>query len=632
MDLVDVAQPELRVPFINNSTILIPEHGVIAAINFSNTGRDATLFLIDVKTLKEVRHPLPSGEQSAYGFVKGCDGNLYIGTFSGALLRYDFRDRTLAKIATPFKKGELVWGGGASKSGKIYMGVCPTGRVCEYDIATETLKVFDTLPLKADIAYYARGFIELPDGRMLIAVTGGDPTLFTFDSANSKLEKVLSPPLPEAVHIRFHCFYDDDRLIVGLKNSTSCFNWRTNTLESDTIPNLPSDAFAGIAQNNGEFYGSSLKSSTIYRLFGDSWKKVMNGLPKGNRISEFHALGADEFIGLGDNGFCAKFTINGEIISSTQVENQSNNGMSINTLRYSSEQNTAIGSHFINAQIFAIDLATKSTKSSLEKITGLPGQITCVDYLNGTWYLGFYSKAALFSYNASEPFVFSENPREVCRLGNNQNRPCGLVNDGELLYMASKPDYGMLGGAIAVINPETEKVEVYSDFVKNQSPTSLFYDEKTSCLVGATQIFGDMNSHIPKALGAVVFMWDVKAKKTIHTSCPGENVDSLRTLALSKAGVLIGFDDDSYFLFSTTERKYSIKSWDSGFVTGGIFVRNNIFLGATNDKVFLLDIDANELTILGETTGTHLFTQISHNEVLIDFDKSYVKKLTLDLD
>lgn len=141
----------------------------MACVNYSDAGHGAALLLVDIDAMTDRKIHLPGDEVGAYAFVRGSDGNLYMGSFDGVIYRYDFDGDEIAEVARPFvgRRGTWFMGGAASRAGKIYMGVYPTGEFCEYDVAGGSAEVFSPMP-EDGTGHYAREFVELPDGTILI--------------------------------------------------------------------------------------------------------------------------------------------------------------------------------------------------------------------------------------------------------------------------------------------------------------------------------------------------------------------------------------------------------------------------------------------------------------------------------
>jgi hypothetical protein len=194
--------------------------------------------------------------------------------------------------------------------------------------------------------------------------------------------------------------------------------------------------------------------------------------------------------------------------------------------------------------------------------------------------------------------------------------------------MASKADYQTLGGAITVLDPEAEKLEVYRNFVPTHNPTSLFYHPR-GLLVGTTEVYGDQRSHAPVDPHGVIFVWDVKTRKTVHRSCPWES-ESLSACALSPDGTLIGFSANRYYLFRTDDFSCQVKSLELARISGGVFLNAKSFFGQTGDgHYFCLDIERNTLEPAGAAQPTRFYEPLSAHEFLIEQDGYKICKLTI---
>lgn len=623
----DIAQPSCRMPVINTPTIYMPDRGLLAAVNYSDAKKDTNLFLIDVKKMESRKYPVPDEQYGPYGFTRGSDGKLYAGFFGGGIYSFDFETGKFTMRTKPFGDDKLIWGGGASLKGKIYMGVYPTGEFCEYDIHSGDCNVFSPMP-KENLGFYAQDYFELPDGKMLVFISGAKPAILIFNPAKKQIEKICDVAMEDKNCGRFFSLLDNERVIYSAKNSIKVFNFTKAALDGEFITDIP-ETFSYIRRFNDSFFAVGLYLGKIYKFDKNGFSVVKENLKNGNIANGgIHHFRNNKFVCLGDNGLFTKFDTETGKEECLQIQNESSTEMKLQMFRKNPRSNTVVGSHFINSQIFSLDLNTGKSKPSLSKIVTSPGQINCATFLDNACYMGIYGRAIIYKYNPGDDFVFDVNPRPVAVTGNEQNRPVNIINDGKLVYMASKANYNALGGAITVFDPATERFDVHRDFVKTHNPTSMFYHGK-GFLVGATQTFGDMKTHIPFDKNAVVFVWDMKQRKTIHTSFPWE-AEALSGCALSNEGVLIGFGENKYFLFNANDFSYKVNNFEMQHPSGGIFLSSELFLGSSQNILFTLDIKKNILTELRKTKGTRLFEKISADEILIDYEEHSIKKLIIE--
>jgi len=629
----EVCRPVCRLSLLScNPTrplVFLKDGNTMVTLSSAPAHHPCYLFLIDIREMKDRRYALPQGEGATGGITCGADGKVYFGTRSGRLYSFETERELMAEVARPFVNGEFIWGAGASTKGRIYLGVYPTGEFCEYDIRTGSLDTFTPMPGESQ-GLYARQFVELPGGNMFVTITGTKPAYLIYDPDRKTYRTFFPESLEKGKSCFFSCPADEERLVVHFKKEIRLLNWKTMRFEDRLLEKIPEHetGIYSIIRVGTHFYGVGVPSGSIYRIQEGMVRVVKDDIPYGNLL-KIHSLGKEgEFVGLGDNGLVLKFNLNTKKQTFFQIRNESNSGMQVHMLEKICGKSLVIGSNFNNLQIFRIDLSNYGCKSSLNKISGYGGQVNCGTYLDNVLYLASYNPAVIYALNPEAPFDYGVNPRVIGRIEEWQNRPVGMVNDGRNIYIATKSDYGTLGGAITAFDPVAEKNEVYRNFVPYQNPNSLFHDPASGCLIGTTEIFGDCHTHRPRAENSVVFIWDPQERRTIHTSFPWKT-SRLTSCDLSPEGELIGFEKDSYFVFDTATKTYEIREWSLGTVKSGIFLGSRDFCGAAADRLFRLYPRTNEVQMLGKTSGTTILERISDREFLFNQERGVVKKLSL---
>ena len=629
-----VARPEFRLPFVNSRNVFLESHRCLAAMNISDEGRDTRLFLVNVDTLESEWIRVPDAQWGPYGLVEGSDGKLYAGFFYGRIYSFDLATRKFDCKADPFAgqtPGRLTWAGAASRAGRIYMGVYPTGEFTEYDIASghfHTVAPLEGTPF----GVYANQFLELPDGRMMVMLYGARGEVLIYNPATRRIEARREIPCREwQSKSRSLCHLDDGRVIYAADKTLKTFNYQSMEWEDDFLTGLP-DKFLWIESVAGRFYTAGLESDGVYEISRSGCRLIETGLSHGNRVHRgIHAIGDDRFACLGDNGQFVRFSLTTGPLDVVQIDNKSSTGMNINTLKKDPRSNRLIGSHFITSQIFQADLETGVSQSSLHKVVAVPGQITCSVFLEEVVYLGVYGRALIMAWRPELPFVFGENPRLVCQIGHGQNRPMALSQRGGLLYTATRANYGELGGAIAVINPSTGDCEVHRNFVPTQNPFCVFMHG--DFLVGTTEIYGDQGSCPPEASDAVIFLWDTVQRCTTHTITPWKS-KSLRALGISPSGTMIGFKSGRYFLYDVESMSCTVHPWNHADPGSGIFLDARRFLtvlpsGPHKARIFLLDVQTHTVSDLGETQTMRVFELLENGDVLASVEGSLIARISL---
>jgi WD40 repeat protein len=209
------------------------------------------------------------------------------------------------------------------------------------------------------------------------------------------------------------------------------------------------------------------------------------------------------------------------------------NGMIIQTMA-SDGKGGLYGGTFINQHLFHYDRASDAC-TDLGISAPFGGQSNSMVYHDGILYSGVYGGAWLSRYDTRRPFKPSydgnaSNPRLMAQIGEEQNRVWAMLrHENGKIYMGSVPNYGKLGGAISVYDPETGKIEVFRNLVKDQSVCRLLKRGDGTLLAGTTAFGGHIEAQ--GDVSAHIFIWDPKTKKTVKDIVPVPGATYVRALA-----------------------------------------------------------------------------------------------------
>ena len=143
-----------------------------------------------------------------------------------------------------------------------------------------------------------------------------------------------------------------------------------------------------------------------------------------------------------------------------------------------------------------------------EQFRGL-SQAEAITTVGSTIYFGLYPGARLSLYDTSKPWNSeAKNPRPFADLGpENQSRPMAMLGVDSLnkVFIGTVPEYGQLGGVLAVYDIEHDKLDVHHDIIAKQSIVSLAFDK--GLIVGGSSIFGGLGQQ-PVEKEAKLFIWE----------------------------------------------------------------------------------------------------------------------------
>lgn len=251
--------------------------------------------------------------------------------------------------------------------------------------------------------------------------------------------------------------------------------------------------------------------------------------------------------------------------------------------------------------------------------TGISEQFKGVDQAEGMtvlgnqMYLGIYRDAIIYEYNPYLPWNMEDNepnPKKLFQLSPyHQDRPFAMVGIEEknLLAIGTFPDYGTLGGALTIYNPDLNSFDIYEHLIPHQSIASLVY--QNDYLIGGTSIWGGIGSQ-PIEKEAKLFMFDLETRKVAFEFVPIPNKKAITSVKIGPDGMIWGFAEGALFIFDPMERKvifkkelfdidYSHRPFvfrDAAFE----FAKNGLIYGTIGYQFFELDPTSMTTKILRE--------------------------------
>ncbi len=516
--------------------------------------------------LLKIQIPRPDGE--VFDFIwsldYGSDGKVYLGTYpEGHLLRYDPGKETfenLGQLVETSKKENYLRHVNGKFEGKIYGGVGTNAHLVEYDIATGKRKML--LPKKYQehsFVYYSDRFRDL-----LYAVVTPNSALLFFDQKTGKFLREVRPPEGEK-SFWLSCYQSmiqaGDDLYFGTTPNDHLYRYNWDRDETTLVAYAIGRPF-GLAQNRYLYCRDYFGVFSIYDL---EKKEVVL-----QKESTFEGAGMHIFsIARGKN-------------------------------------NDLIGGSYINQGYF--EYASKTDRiTSFGPSVKFGGQIDNLIHYKGKNYIAHYTKARLTVYDPASPWepgnLPSSNPRSLGSVGSDQDRfPAAHLGEDDKLYFGTTPIYGALGGALVILDPETETSEVYRNLVQDQTIHTLLGDGAGK-LYGATSVRGGFGAH-PAATSAKLFIWDMESKKKIHERTIIDKAYEILDLTWAPNGKLIGASDSTLFVYDVEEDKIvKTRKVAPSRITSLEMSSDGWCYGNTEKILFRITPDLQNLDIIDEQQG-----------------------------
>jgi len=198
-------------------------------------------------------------------------------------------------------------------------------------------------------------------------------------------------------------------------------------------------------------------------------------------------------------------------------------------------------------------------KSSQQMIARTPGEACCAAVVDGKAYIGVYIHSLVVTFDPTEPFAFGKNPREIGEMfeHHHQTRPIGAATDGKLVFISSESDYGRSpGGALAVIDAASDKMDVYENLIDGQNLETICFDPASKLLWGGTDRWGEMRSTPPTRPVAVVYAFDPQSRKVVATVTPWKSTDAINVLGCPHDGTIVAANGAALMAIDTMTRTF----------------------------------------------------------------------------
>ncbi|WP_309081907.1 hypothetical protein [Zhihengliuella sp.] len=193
--------------------------------------------------------------------------------------------------------------------------------------------------------------------------------------------------------------------------------------------------------------------------------------------------------------------------------------------------------------------------------------------------------------------------------GEQQDRPVALLSHAGFVIVGTAPDYGRIGGALTVVDPELTWQRTYRDTLDDHTPLCLAPGVGHSVIVGTGPGAG-LGANVPSGHGRVVAM-DVRSGEILASVTPVPGERNVSALAVDEAdGTLWGITGSAVFqlrrdgLEVLRSEVYEQRSDSERYVTGrALYDAHEKLIGCARGRLF--EIDKRTLTrrVLGHGTN-----------------------------
>jgi streptogramin lyase len=492
----------------------------ITSFNSSGFGQ---LIRLDYRHARAKSWTLPAGIGS-WGLIQGKDGNLYLGSYNeGKLLCFDPRTESwipLPQMSEAFRKAEsIICALVQAPDGDIYYGTYPGAHLVRYDPHRQTV---EDLGQAAD-ENYLRHLAVTPDGIILCAVGTRHSRIIAYDPKTHQFSELPSQGSQNS-GVMLKPLVSTQYVAQPGPDSATVYDAHTlRVLHVFQLHDASSFQFLDAAhlfyQEGTNFQTLDLATGATKHYCTMNANVLQNGwyiTPSGNlmglRVQSYYYVD----------------------VKSRQTERHSipieGLGQDVLWLR-SAPDGTIYGGPELGQTLFRY-APSKHQLKSYDQVIDLGGEIYYGIPYRKRFYTISYIEATLAVYDPSHRWRLGSapdaNPRTILHIPEQQYRPLGGIHlgPGEKMYIGTQPDYGLLGGALSVFDPASEKLDVYRNLFPAEEIGAVTADERY--VYGEADKGGGGGSR-PSATGTHFFVWDPAQRKIVfdHVFMDGHAITAI---------------------------------------------------------------------------------------------------------
>lgn len=515
-------------------------------VYYHSNGLPGTFSVLDAETGELKFSKVIQNTEALWAMTVGPDKNVYFaGTADGKLYRYVPELKEVQELGVN-PSDSWVWDLEATDDGKIYGSTYPNASVFEYDIDTGKFRNYGSLSSED----YARGLAV--DGDDIYVGIGTVKHIYKINRITGDTEEViLKGHTGETGTIEDFYFVNGKLLVSVSTTNMSVINPETMEVEntfqysnkiSEPDPDEPHVFYYKYIDKLYK-YDTNTNQSTVI--------EDIPLLPDTVRVKDMEWL----TLSTGEK-VIALVTQYGEFMHYNPKTNQvtfteldiASSAVAIQALKTGPDGNLYMGGYQRGMSVY--NPFTNDREVNIPSFAQPEG----IGFLNGKAYYGTYVGAMMYSYDPKKQPDLTTNPILEYDITDEQDRPFAITSGANKLFVGTIPDYGVLGGALAIYDADTDTWTQHRNVVENQSIIGLAYHDGK--LYGGTSVWGGLGI-TPSATEAKIFVWDVETGQKIKEFTPDipgidEAPRMIGDLSIGPDGNLWGAVDGTIFAMDTT--------------------------------------------------------------------------------
>ncbi len=621
----DLGMP-IQIDYVQSAAAGKNENGedVIYTVITNETADGSAKFaIVDVAGKNVLKTIEISGVAGAGAIAVDNENNVYIGTYeSGKLFKYVPGQDFLIDLGTPVLGQTHIVSLDIDSNGTVYGGTYPNCYVFSLRKNRTDFEIIS--PSGADQPFdkdeqYAKSIAVDEINNVLYVGTATHSKLYRYDLNTHSVSEILPDEYEGNTHI-YNLKYENNRLFAYVYPEGKLL---VMSFDENGQPSLEkiltgSGTVSKAVNNISYFINSDRRISGYNYLTGEVFSLNNQKVYTTACLMDVVDMKDDiNYPGLTFIAFANGIQRDNRLITYNISKNVIDvSGVELPTVDYSarSVMTGPEGSIYTSNHLGGGLGVYNPVNNKKELFVGLPQAESGVA-LNDKMYFGTYTMGKIYEYDPGKSWQMDSNaeinPRRIDTLGNvyEQDRPFASASGDGLVFFGTAPQYGKLGGALAIYNPNnlTDKY-VVRNIIQDQSVTALAY--RDGYLYGGTSVWGGIGA-TPTQTDAKFFVFDVERKVKISEYVISSGAQLVSSVIVGTDGNIWGLCDGNLFMYNpdTCNIEYNTLQFpelnSSGSVTSPKLYGANLvcgkdgyIYGVTGGKFFKLNPYSRQITII----------------------------------
>lgn len=568
-------------------------------------GSPSRFSAVDMVTGERLMTQTIEASTLTWAYATTPDRMVYVATSSGEVFRFDPDALTLTRIADkPFGE-RYFWEAQSNADGTVFFATYPGGKVLSYDPAADH---WEDLGTQVPGNQYARSLAV--DGDIVYVGGGTQAALTRLDTTTGEITRIALPDGYGDQQYVYDTSVAGTTLFARVTPANEILVLDLTTGEwVDTISSAVGLEVSPAVQTHDS--GTERTEVLIPRIGGgtiaydlDTRERRTVSLDLGGASARgwsVREVDLDGFPGPSLVTATSKAVFHVWHPATGETRHVRSDAAPtpflIRSLGTGPDGNVYVGGYASPPGMARVDAETGQT----ELLPG-PGQTEDMVAHGDHLVAGTYPGGRLYLYDTTRPWENGTNPAAPLTIGHGQDRPVAFASAGDVVAIGSVPDYGTLGGALSLLDPESGELTVLPELVEDQTILSLAY--RDGLLYGGTGIWGGLGVE-PTTEEGQLFVLDPATQEVLYQGVPVPGEENVSALTFDDDGMLWGMTANDVFQVDPAsmevvrhERYFDVDDSAAYWTTRELVWHDGRLVGQTAGRLFEIDPATMELTTI----------------------------------